>query len=51
MVQTFTYPAGSHDLHCFVKFTSSRNKGLLEVERRNHEFAFNTLRELQQPAS
>lgn len=51
MVQTFTYPTGSHDPQCFVKFTSSRNQGLLEVERRNHEFAFNTLRELQQPAS
>lgn len=47
----FTYPLGSQDPEFFVKFTRSPSKWLLEPERRNHEFAFSTLRAQQQPAS
>lgn len=47
----FTYPPGSKERKIFVKYTKVRSKWLLEPEKRNQEFAFNTLRRLQQPAS
>lgn len=46
----FTYPPASNQPSFFVKYTDSENKSLLEPERRNQEFAFNTLRSLQQTA-
>lgn len=49
----FIYPPDSNDnQRFFVKSTGSRSKWLLEPEKCNHEFAFNTLHRLgPQPAS
>lgn len=47
----FTYPPASKQPKFFVKYTDSESKSLLEHERRNQEFAYNTLRTLQQTAS
>ncbi|KAI3397508.1 hypothetical protein diail_10720 [Diaporthe ilicicola] len=45
----FAFPLGSQYPEFFVKFTSIECKWFLDPERRNHEFAFETLREQRQP--
>lgn len=45
----FAFPPDSSNPEFFVKFTSSECKWFLEPERRNHEFAFDTLRKQQHP--